>query len=110
MQIVYFLNQKVMKIKQGKKINFTMNKDIYYKPCGNGHASKSREKWSAESDLCQVWCIDNDFVAENIVSESNKDQSGVFSKGFLQKMFGFLPKKRLRIRNTDNIRQQLYFL
>ena len=27
-QIVYFLNQKVMKIKQGKKINFTMNRHL----------------------------------------------------------------------------------
>ena len=29
LQILYFHDQKVMKIKQGKKINFTMNKDIY---------------------------------------------------------------------------------
>ena len=45
-----------------------------------------------------------------MVSESNNDRSGVFYKGFLQEMFGFLPKTHLRIRNTDNTRQQLYFL
>ena len=76
-----------------------MNKDIN-EPCGNGHASQNHEKWSVESHLYQVPCIDNDFVAE-----SNNDRSGVFSKGFFyRKCLGFLPKTHLRIRNTDNTR------
>ena len=39
-----------------------------------------------------------------MASESNNGQS---PKGFLGKMFGFLPKTRLTIGNTANTRQQL---
>ena len=45
-----------------------------------------------------------------VTSESNNNRSGVFSKGFYRKCLDFYQKTRLRIRNTDNTRQELYFL
>ena len=41
-----------------------------------------------------VRCIDNDLLLK-VASESNNNHLGMLSKGFLQKRFGFLPKKHV---------------
>ena len=67
-----------------------MNKDIYYKPCGNGYASQNREKWLAESHLYQVRCIDNDFVAENSVRIQQRSIRGVLQRFFTENVWNVL--------------------
>ena len=55
--------------------------------------------------LYQVWCIDNDFVAENGVEIQQRSIGGVLQRFFTENVWIFT-----KIRNTDNTREQLYFL
>ena len=63
------INQKVRKRKQGKKINFTMNKDIDRRTVENGQENPIYINYSALMILLL-----------KMASESNNDWSAVFSK------------------------------